>query len=221
VYKRLVQNARLACLRHGIEWSSYACLSTLRTNPNSSKFSGGALLAVGRSLFSFRCSHQAVQLVLSSAFSSSTFPSNSISTKQSTMAQTNKGKPPAASTAAPGDEGKQSLNQSAPDFPRMVNMMAGSGFFQQWPGAMTFYNHPDNAFWSDRYSKSTFANGWATAKKKNLENLQCRPVQEDACEFLSVAVLLFGTVIFCRSNLDSSTHSDSFLFICSRWHQSK
>jgi len=54
------------------------------------------------------------------------------------MAQTSKDKPPAASTAAPGDEGKQSLNQSAPDFPRLVNMMAGSGFFQSWPGAMMF-----------------------------------------------------------------------------------
>jgi len=133
------------------------------------------------------------------------------------MAQTSKGKPPAASTAAPGDEGKQSLNQSAPDFPRMVNMMAGSGFFQQWPGAMTFYNHPDNAFWSDRYSKSTFANGWATAKKKNLENLQRGPVQEDACEFLSVVVLSFGAVVVglrrLLIDLDSSTHSDSFLLL--------
>jgi len=124
------------------------------------------------------------------------------------MAHTSKGKAPAASTANPGDEGKQSFNQSAPDFIRMVNLMASLGFFDQWGGAKTFYKHPDNKFWFDRYTESSFVNGWATAKKKYMDSLMRNKAtgneDEDACEFFCRLLSSCRLALSCHFVVDRS-----------------
>ena len=72
----------------------------------------------------------------------------------------------------PDADGKISFTSSVgSDFLRLMNQMAETGFFTQYSGPLTFYNAAENIYWSDKYTKSSWSNGWAAAKKKSADAL--------------------------------------------------
>jgi len=88
------------------------------------------------------------------------------------------------------------FNSSAEDFPRLVNLMGQPAFFTTWHGPKTFYKHPNNKFWFDKYTEASWSNGWNSARKKMQDSLVANPPAEAAeeetvdCEFFPC---------FCRS----------------------
>ena len=44
--------------------------------------------------------------------------------------------------------------------------MCTPGFFTSWGGAMNFYDNPANAFYSTRYKRDGFQNGYNAARTK-------------------------------------------------------
>jgi len=141
----LAEKAWLACLGRGIERSGYTCLSRHESELLQIFRSSSVLLAVKKITFFIllQSTSSAIKCFFVFLFFHQT---PSCSSTQQPWCKLAKASCLLLPLLLLGDEGKQSLNQSAMDFPHLVNMMAGSGFFQQWPGAMTFYNHPDNTF---------------------------------------------------------------------------
>ena len=98
------------------------------------------------------------------------------SSNPTTMAPTGKAKAVAAAAAAPtGEDGKLPFNSSAEDFPRLMSLMQQPNFFTTWHGAKTFYKHNLNKLWREKYSESSWSNGWNSAKKKYMDSLVANP----------------------------------------------
>jgi len=53
-------------------------------------------------------------------------------------------------------EGKKSLKPSSPDAEKLYKSMLTAGFFTTWTGPMTFYVHPVNAYYSNKYKRDGF-----------------------------------------------------------------
>ena len=70
---------------------------------------------------------------------------------------------------AVADEGKESFKQSSDDCDKLFKTMLTPGFFTTWTGPMTFYDHPLNAYYSNKYKRDGFQNGYNAARKRALE----------------------------------------------------
>ena len=101
------------------------------------------------------------------------------------------------------DEGKESFKQSSEDCDKLFKTMLTPGFFTSWTGPMSFYDHPLNAYYSNKYKRDGFQNGYNHVRKHAMDTMAgINSAAQDASElFLIVLSCLFGRSLCCVESL--------------------